>query len=136
VRALCDTLDDGRAKVHVIARALALRARRPELFAVGRYLPLRVAGARAAHVVAFARTHGDDALVAVAPRLVVGLLDGNAEALPLGAGVWRDTRVALPGPPSRWRNALTGATLSADAAHAAPLATILADFPVALLAAA
>src|SRR6185312_6156634 len=82
VRALCDTLDDGRAKLHVIARALAMRARTPDLFAGGGYAPLRATGARAAHVVAFTRTLGDEALVAVVPRLVVRLLDGHADRLP------------------------------------------------------
>jgi (1->4)-alpha-D-glucan 1-alpha-D-glucosylmutase len=136
VRALCGTLDDGRAKLHVIARALALRARMPDLFAVGAYAPLRVTGARTAHVVAFARTLGDDALVAVVPRLCVRLLDGDAERLPLGEDVFGDTAVALPGAPRRWRNALTGASLTLDAAPQALLADLLADFPVALLEAA
>jgi (1->4)-alpha-D-glucan 1-alpha-D-glucosylmutase len=133
VRTLCDTLDDGRAKLHVIARALGVRARRPDLFAIGGYVPLRVAGARASHAVALARTLGTDALVAVVPRLVVGLLEGRADVLPLGAGVWQDTRIALPPSHGRWRNVLTGATAEADAANGAPLALVLADFPVALL---
>jgi (1->4)-alpha-D-glucan 1-alpha-D-glucosylmutase len=139
VRALCDMPGDGRAKLHVIARALALRARAPDLFAFGDYRPLRATGARAAHVVAFARTLGDDALVAVVPRLVVRLLGGRADALPLGAATWRDTTVTLPAMPGCWRNALTGAALATgpaqDPSHAM-LAAILADFPVALLEAA
>jgi (1->4)-alpha-D-glucan 1-alpha-D-glucosylmutase len=136
VRALCDTLDDGRAKLHVIARALAMRARKPDLFAGGGYAPLRATGARAAHVVAFTRTLGDEALIAIVPRLVVRLLDGHADRLPLGEDVWGDTTLALPGAWRRWRNALTGVSLTLDAAPQALLADVLADFPVALLEAA
>ncbi|OLC54747.1 MAG: malto-oligosyltrehalose synthase [Chloroflexi bacterium 13_1_40CM_4_68_4] len=79
-------------KLHLIARALALRARRPKSFgADGTYEPLAPRGSRADRVVAFFR--GDDVLV-VTPRLVLSL-DG-----------WEDTALALPR--GSWRDALTG----------------------------
>ena len=85
---------DGRAKLWIIWRALQLRARQPDLFARGEYVPLAVSGARADHVVAFARRFGDRALIAVAGRLwaSLGLPPGQP---PLGPASWQDTAVDL-----------------------------------------
>ena len=47
---------DGRIKLYVTATALRTRRADPELYRRGAYLPLAVAGTRAAHVFAFART--------------------------------------------------------------------------------
>ncbi|HMJ11130.1 MAG TPA: malto-oligosyltrehalose synthase, partial [Polyangiaceae bacterium] len=59
---------DGRAKLRLIARGLELRARQRELFASGMYLPLLAEGARAGHVVAFARTLDSRAVIFVTGR--------------------------------------------------------------------
>jgi (1->4)-alpha-D-glucan 1-alpha-D-glucosylmutase len=117
--------DAGLPKLLVVRRALALRARRPAWFGVDApYRPLAAAGARAAHVVAFARA---EHVVAVVPRLVLGL-GGTADGLSL-AGRFRDT--TLPLPAGRWRNVLTDEPVAgADV----PLDAQLARFPVALLA--
>ena len=104
--------DDGAPKLFLIARALALRARRERAFE-GAYRPLCATGRRGDDVVAFAR--GDEA-VSVAPRLV------------LGRGSWDDTR--LPLPTGGWRDALTGRDLRGGETA---VADILAGFPVALL---
>jgi len=55
-----------------------LQARREnaELFAGGAYAALNVQGPRAANLCAFARRAGARLAIAVAPRLVAGLLDG------------------------------------------------------------
>ncbi|MEW6165641.1 MAG: malto-oligosyltrehalose synthase [Pseudomonadota bacterium] len=134
LRALLDAMDDGRAKLWLIRRALALRTARPELFRDGGYLPLAVRGARASHVCAFARRHGDQALVAVVPRLTFKLLRERG-GLPLGDAVWGNTQIELPAALARrgWRDALTAARHGAAATL--PLADVLAAFPVALLVA-
>jgi maltooligosyltrehalose synthase len=59
--ALLATWQDGRVKQALIARTLALRARRPGLFADGAYRPLSVEGPMADHVLAFTRSHADAA---------------------------------------------------------------------------
>src|SRR3546814_11145954 len=59
---------NGRIKQRLIARLLGLRAEFPEIFALGRYVPLSVRGARAAHVIAFARQYGDIRVIIMAPR--------------------------------------------------------------------
>jgi (1->4)-alpha-D-glucan 1-alpha-D-glucosylmutase len=123
---------DGRAKLWVIHRLLRLRQERPGLFAHGDYLPLAVEGARARHVVAFARRHSGAVLVAVAARLYasLGLQPGAAAA----GELWRDTGIdlAATGAPGPWRDVLTGAVLK-SAADAVSLAVVFAVAPIALL---
>jgi (1->4)-alpha-D-glucan 1-alpha-D-glucosylmutase len=133
VRALFDSPYDGRAKLWVVARALALRRADPDLFASGDYRPLDVEGARAKHAVAFARTIERRGVVVVAGRLFASL--GVPAGTPaLGAPAWADSAVDLAFlPPSTpMRNVLTGETLCAGARLA--LADALASFPAALFA--
>ncbi|HXO27341.1 MAG TPA: malto-oligosyltrehalose synthase, partial [Thermoanaerobaculia bacterium] len=64
-------MEEGLPKLWLVRQALHLRRRRPHCFGPGAgYLPLPVAGARAAHAVAFCRA--GEVAVAV-PRLVLGL---------------------------------------------------------------
>jgi (1->4)-alpha-D-glucan 1-alpha-D-glucosylmutase len=104
---------DGRIKMYLSWKALAFRKAHPNLFQDATYLPLRVAGERKEHVVAFARHgRGNWALVAV-PRLVAGLVAPGR--LPVGRRTWRDTAIALPAKAAkRWVNLLTGETLAAS----------------------
>jgi (1->4)-alpha-D-glucan 1-alpha-D-glucosylmutase len=132
---LLDTMEDGRSKLYVVWRALALRARHPKLFQQGGYVPLSATGDRAEHVCAFARTHGDLTAIAVAPRLYVGLTGGD-DRLPLGPEVWGDTRIALPEATLACRDEMTGCRFKVEPVagrYSLPLAEVLANFPVALL---
>ncbi|MEO8716806.1 MAG: malto-oligosyltrehalose synthase, partial [Burkholderiales bacterium] len=132
-RPLLDTLQDGRAKLWITWRLLQLRQRLPELFRDGGYLPLAATGARADHVVAFARTHASGTLVAVAGRLYAKML-GTKGTLPLG-DAWGDTAVVLPAGIGALENVLTGERFEA-AGGSLPLAQACARFPVAALIAA
>ncbi|MGH2790048.1 MAG: malto-oligosyltrehalose synthase [Actinomycetota bacterium] len=79
---------EGESKMRVIERALALRARRPELF--GRqatYEPLWARGERSERVIAFSRS---SEMVTVAPRLAFGLGDMSSTTLELPPGSWSD----------------------------------------------
>jgi malto-oligosyltrehalose synthase len=138
VRMLLDTLPDGRAKLYLIWRALRMRADRPVLFEIGDYRPLHVIGERAGHVCAFARIHGDDAAVIVAPRLFTRLCD-DENVLPLGNRAWRDTAIVAPdAAKNRWVNVLTGEQVPMQrhgGFNTFALADVLDAFPVALLAA-
>ena len=87
---------DGRVKLFVMWRALDLRKKRRALFDDGQYLPLRVSGAKAEHVCAFARKlNGQPRIIVIVPRMACRLMGGE-EKLPLGEGVWGDTRVTIP----------------------------------------
>lgn len=137
VRELLTILADGRCKLYLIWRTLALRNAHPALFREGGYLPLTAQGAQAEHVCAYARTSPDTEAVIVTPRLYARLLQGQ-ETLPLGEAVWTDTRVLLPSAAS-YINIFTNETLTPqveDAENGAaslPLATLCAHFPLALL---
>ncbi|MFL6258553.1 MAG: malto-oligosyltrehalose synthase [Thermoanaerobaculia bacterium] len=109
-------MDDGLPKLWLIHQGLQLRRRSPEVFGPdGAYEPLRAAGPRAEHVVAFTR---GGAVAAVAPRLPLRL-----------QGDWRGTTLELP--PGSWRDELNGEEIEGGSR---PLADLLARFPVALLA--
>jgi len=67
---------DGRLKLYVTSRLLALRASHADAFA-GEYLALGVEGARSEHVCAFARQSGDCTVIAVATRWPATLCGGE-----------------------------------------------------------
>ena len=120
-------------KQAVLARALALRAALPAIFATGDHLPLAVEGPLAAHVLAFARVHRDGAVIAVATRLPAALLRDSP--LPLvPPAEWGGTELVLPRVVGehRWRDALSGAVLGASGDRLA-VADVLSRLPVALL---
>jgi (1->4)-alpha-D-glucan 1-alpha-D-glucosylmutase len=108
-------MDEGLPKLWVIRQALALRRRQPALFGPqAEYQPLSGRGARAEHVVAFAR---GGRVITVVPRLVIGL-----------KGHWADTTIEIPH--GAWHNELTGDEVRGGAVR---LAELLARFPVGLL---
>jgi malto-oligosyltrehalose synthase len=106
--------DPGAAKLQVTRAALTLRRDRPELF--GSYAGLTASGSAADHVLAFDR----GGAITVATRLPLGLA---------AKGGWGDT--TLPLPDGEWRDEVSGRIIPGSTA--VPLATILADLPVALL---
>jgi (1->4)-alpha-D-glucan 1-alpha-D-glucosylmutase len=137
VRALCDTLEDSLAKLLVIKVALALRKRWPEVFQQGSYLPLTVKGEHAAHLCAYARIEGGRSVITVAPRFFARLL-GDANTLPLGEEIWRDTAVEIPFHHlvTQFTCAFTGKMLppfKQGSGWHLPVAQVLANFPVGLI---
>ncbi len=131
--ALCRDLvrrwSDGRIKLHVTARGLAARRADPALFLGGAYLPAEVTGARAAHLLSFARRADDRWLLCATPRHPARLATG----MPLGVRVWRDTAVRLPdGAPRRWRDLATGQVVKGEDGSLAAC-ELFRHLPVALL---
>jgi (1->4)-alpha-D-glucan 1-alpha-D-glucosylmutase len=132
VRTLFASPYDGRAKLWVALRALALRRERATLFADGDYQPIEADGARAKHIVAYARRHERDGVLVVAGRLYasLGLEHG---VLPVGDAAWGGTTLDLGFVPrgTSLRNVLTGETAIVDD-NRLPVAQACASFPVAL----
>ena len=122
----------GALKMHVITGGLGLRAGLPDLFEKGAYVPLKVEGTCAKHLIAFARVHGSQAIVAVGPRLAYDLLAGANEPL-VSKDRWQDTRIILPDELAdrNWRNVLDRSASVTDASI--EIDKILKAFPVALL---
>jgi (1->4)-alpha-D-glucan 1-alpha-D-glucosylmutase len=130
-RHLTDSIEDGRAKLYLTWRCLALRRQHRALFENGDYQSLEISGRHAGHLCAFARRNGNQLAVTVAPRLVFRLAGG---APPLGAGLWGDTRIELP--LESWHNRLTGEALQAQSIEGVwslSAGDLLRYFPVALL---
>ena len=123
-----EALPDGRAKLFLLREGLRLRRDDRELFLRGEYLPLATEGPHADRVIALARRLSGRAALCVAPRLALGLLDSARD----GAIAWEARIVLPPGLPRAWRDAVTGARRAGDVLEVGEL---LADFPVALLAA-
>jgi (1->4)-alpha-D-glucan 1-alpha-D-glucosylmutase len=124
-------------KLFATWKALCVRKQHPTLFERGRYVPLEVAGSKAAHVVAFARELDGGAVLIVVPRLVAGLLEGTDTA-PIGPQIWGDTHILLRDSIAShtFSNIFTGesvATLRSNSSLTISLSDILARFPVALL---
>src|SRR5262249_31724434 len=92
---LVDGAQDGKIKAYVIYQGLSFRRAHKALFGRGDCLAVGAAGPHRDHVCAFARCSGDEAVVVVVPRLVVGLT-GGIEQPPLGHDVWGKTTLLLP----------------------------------------
>ena len=128
---------DGHLKMFAIWRTLCLRRHHPSLFGQGEYTALAVEGAKAHNIVAFSRKAETATAVVIVPRLVSGLL-GNSAVPPIGAQVWEDNRVLLPGHdgPATLQNAFTGEAVpwqEMEGQVALDVSAVLNNFPVALL---
>ena len=105
VQSLLDSIADGRIKLYCTCKLLQLRAQLDALFRFGEYSPLRVTGAHSDCVIAFARSHEGTDVIVIVGRWFARL--GGVNALPIGAELWQDTRVDVPGG-GTWINVLTG----------------------------
>jgi (1->4)-alpha-D-glucan 1-alpha-D-glucosylmutase len=125
--ALAQSWTDGRLKLALTHTLLALRRQWPQLFAGGDYRPLEVRGPDRDEIVAFARTHGDDALVLVIGRRFGRATDAGC-AWPQGK-TW-EASISLVGFRSM-RGLLP--TSDAIAGPEAPVADLFGAIPVAVL---
>lgn len=128
---------DGRIKLWLTTEGLRYRRVHADLFQQGEYVPLQVTGAKRELLFAFARLHGDQAVVVVVPRLLTGVIE-DPTVLPVGERVWGDTRVMMPSwkEGSPFRNVLTGSqlvTVSDEGRQSITAAEILKDCPVAVV---
>lgn len=129
--ALMQSLSDGRAKMHIIRKGLAVRRAHPALFHGGRYVPLYADAGREENVVAFGLLKENQAVIAVAPRLFARLMGAEGLA-PVGERAWGDAGLTLPEEmKGEFVDVLTGEAHRLQARL--PLAPLLARFPVALL---
>lgn len=87
---------NGRVKLAVVQRLLSLRVHLPDLLSQGAYLPLKMQGKHAAHVIAFARRHANAWAVILATRLAAGLLSENSDAPLVEPAQWDDTAIEMP----------------------------------------
>jgi len=131
-------LAGGELKMYLMNRGLRLRREHQELFASGTYTALEPIGERRHHVVAFARSRGDQQVVAVAGRFFMDMTSAPAQSA-IGTANWADT--FLSAPPDLLReqyvDLFTGKTITTCGGEARQLAMadIFAHLPVAMLVA-
>jgi (1->4)-alpha-D-glucan 1-alpha-D-glucosylmutase len=127
---------NGALKLFVISRALCFRKSNRDLLEEGAYIPLRAAGARQNHVIAFARNRGGKSVLAVASRFFMAL--GADRRMPTGEEVWGDSVLKLRQDfaHTAWRDVFSQSTIEMDrrsGKYTLPLAKMFAHLPVALL---
>ncbi|MDQ3696972.1 MAG: malto-oligosyltrehalose synthase [Gemmatimonadota bacterium] len=137
VRDLITRAEDGRVKLHAVRQMLHARREDPALWRAGSYLPLAAEGARARHVVAFARQLEGRAAIALASRLPMTLVSEDGGP-PVGEDCWTDTVLRLP--PllggRRWTCALGGHSIYSappDDGDVLHLGNVFRLLPIALL---
>jgi (1->4)-alpha-D-glucan 1-alpha-D-glucosylmutase len=109
---------DGRIKLFLTSKILHYRREHFDLFAKSDYLPVPATGAFAESVFAFARRHGDQTILVIAPRL-----SGRVGFPPIGE-CWQDTALDFQ-PAGPLRDLFTGRE------YAPRLAESLATLPFA-----
>ncbi len=124
-RRLLDRYEDGGIKTLVTWAALQARRAHPDLFGAGTYRPIDAGR----HLLAFAREHGEELAVTVAPRLTLTL---TRQAVPWALGeTWGTRQLTLPGS-GTFENVLTGERFRVRGGRI-PVAKVLEEFPLALL---
>ncbi|MGD9905764.1 MAG: malto-oligosyltrehalose synthase [Vicinamibacterales bacterium] len=133
VAALLAAWPDGRIKLLVTAVGLRLRRTAAEVWVDGDYVPIAATGPAQDHVVAFARTRGARAGLAVVPRLTA---HPRGPGLPAADGAWAATALELPEALAgrTFTHAITGEVATA-VGRQLPVGPLLATCPVALLTA-
>ncbi len=122
--------ETSRVKQHLVRRLLDDRKRRPGLYAEGHYLPLEAEGPLAAHVLAFARLQGTEALIVAVPRGVAKHLQSDQP--PRLGEIFAGTRLILPESlrAAEWRDLMGGHPQGG----ASDLGQTFCDWPVTVLA--
>jgi (1->4)-alpha-D-glucan 1-alpha-D-glucosylmutase len=136
IQELLTDLTSGMIKLFTACRILQYRRAHNELFAQGDYLPLFPQGDRKRHIVAFARRHVGQQLIAVAGRFFASLASG--EQLPVGPDVWGNTQLILTKRLKEgvWRDELTGQEIKTETGGGRPflpMERVFSLLPVALL---
>ncbi|NTF33988.1 malto-oligosyltrehalose synthase [Rhizobium skierniewicense] len=91
-----DEPSEPKLKQHIIKLLLTLRSQKADLFLEGDYLPLDITGDSASHLVAFARSTKNDAVIVIVPRLALSAIT-NARPLVNAAHIRLPSRLANSG---------------------------------------
>jgi malto-oligosyltrehalose synthase len=114
IRELMRKAFDGRIKLWMTHRLLQARRKNPDLFSLGRYLPLEVQGKFRNNILAFARNNGNDWFITVVPLLTTQL-HSDLQSEYVSKIPWEDTRLLLPEKaPVQWTNILSGRVLEVN----------------------
>ena len=124
VSEMISTWRDGRIKMHVIRNLLRHRREQPDLYSLGTYMPLKVAGSQAERFIAFSREHEGRKLVVIALRRM------DRERVTDLKEICEGMSITLPR--ANWRDVLTGRDI-ADESDELSLNEIFDVLPVVVL---
>ncbi len=114
VGALLNSWENGHVKLYVMRALLLLRRELPDLFTAGSYIPLDVRGPSSASLVALARRHRRQWIVALVPRHT--LAEAGRQRFPTGRRMWQREIITLRGAaPTSFTDIFTGTSLEAPA---------------------
>jgi (1->4)-alpha-D-glucan 1-alpha-D-glucosylmutase len=135
---LLHRLADGALKMYLISCALRFRREHHGLFAGGSYDALKAAGERSRHVIAFARSQGEEQIVVAAGRFFMGL--GGAAPRAVIGSAWGNAILSASSEllHENYVDLFTGKTVRTNPGHEElqfALAEVFADLPVAMLVA-
>jgi len=127
---------DGAVKLYVTRSALRFRRANRDLFANGSYAGLRAAGEKHKHVIAFARSYHQRAVIVVAGRFFALL--GADKCLPVGKETWSNTAVVLRKQidATHYRELFTGRVIATEKRNGSlvlPVSEVFSHLPIALL---
>ena len=125
---------DGRIKLYLISRALQCRQEFTELFTDGDFVPAEISGERSQNLTAFFRVSKNQRALVLAPKWLAG--SGMEQNPSAQVNFWGNTSIALPdNAVARWRNVLTGDSVTPQGNQAAGLSVsdALKHCPVGLL---
>lgn len=135
---LLANMEDGLIKMYVMRQVLAFRNKHERMFGNGRYVPIRVVGAKQRNLCCFMRKtdDDDDACLVLAPRFFVSLLAGRRYERAIGC--WKDTNLVLPQAMkgTKFHNIFTGRIVTAtnnNGYAGIAVAEVLDQFPLGLL---
>ncbi len=123
-------------KLYVTWKTLLVRNERRPLFDGGNYVPLRVTGDKAEHIVAFVREKEESQAIVAVPRLCATLLGEDFESV-CDENLWANTKIeTLHSKANCFHNAFTGECMPVERNGDQPslaVSKIMRQFPVALL---
>jgi (1->4)-alpha-D-glucan 1-alpha-D-glucosylmutase len=125
-----NAMEDGRAKLFLSWRALAVRRDYAAVFQSGAYVPLAVSGEHAAHVCAFARTSNGIVVVVAVLRWFAALMDSEGSSLDVArlAG----TSIDLPSGDLSFIDGITGRPVEPAGRAHVDISDLFSPLPVAL----
>jgi (1->4)-alpha-D-glucan 1-alpha-D-glucosylmutase len=128
--------EDGLIKMYLMKRALNFRRAQHELFTIGDYQPLQVAGSRKNHVISFSRTVRNKSVIVAAGRFFSRL--GTTDRPPIGREAWNETLIVMEKKMKlcRYRNVFTGEVLPVSGEsdrRGLLLADVFSRLPVAMM---
>ncbi len=121
---------DGSIKLHLISTLVQLRAKYPEVFEKGEYIPLEVKGAYKNNVIAYARKHGQGSIVVIAPLHLASISAEQGKSL--NEVDFKDTYVVLPCELNGKRQYILGGGVS-QAGETVKVSEVLLALPLALI---